>query len=116
MKPLNVTTFEELVEKHPSVHKLKGGDKRDEKIAGLKAKVLQTVKATERKKRSLSCESIKSGCSGWGGDEANLDRDYSADRRTRNRSEDESIPQVAKKPHRQGRPILQNPKILISKK
>ena len=121
VKPLNVNAFEELVEKHPSVHKLRRGDKRDEKIAGLKSKVLQTLKVTERKKRSLSCDSIKSGCSGWGVDEVNLDskeRDSSTDSRgkVRRRSEDEIHSKAAKKPHHQRKTILQPPKIVISKK
>ena len=107
-----------IVENHPSVHKLKRGDKREEKITGLKAKVLQTLKVTERKKRSLSCENIRSGCSGWGMEETSLNRDKSTDSRgsVRNRSEDEENPKAPKKLNQQKKPILNPPKILISQK
>ena len=69
VKPVDVKAFEELVEQHPSVHKLKRDDKHDEKIAGLKTKVLQTLKVKERRHRDLSSDSVKSDCSGWGGDD-----------------------------------------------
>ena len=62
IKPVNEDAFVELVENHPTVHKLRRGDKRDEKIAGLKTKVLDTLKVKERRNRDLSCESIKSDC------------------------------------------------------
>ena len=64
IKPIIVNAFENLVENHPSVHKLKRGDKRDEKVAGLKTKVLDTLKVKERRNRDLSTESINSDCSG----------------------------------------------------
>ena len=116
--PLNLNDFDELVEKHPSVNKLRRGDKRDEKVAGLKAKVLQTLKVTERKRRSLSYDSIKSDCSGWGGDENGLERDLSSGSRgsIRKRSEEESNPGGAKKSLKKSKLILKPPKIVITKK
>jgi hypothetical protein len=65
MKPRNVEEFDNMVEKHPTVDKLKGDDKRESKVANLKKKILDTLKVEEKKKRDLSCESVKSDCSGW---------------------------------------------------
>ena len=113
VKPVDVKAFEELVEQHPSVHKLKRDDKCDEKIAGLKTKVLQTLKVKERRHRDLSSDSVKSDCSGWGGDD-NLEN--RGEVRPRPISDDEDILQIAKKTIKQTRPILRPPKILISKK
>ena len=56
--PKNVDAFENLVEHHPSLNKLKRDNKRDEKVAKLKGKVLDTLKVVERKKRDLSCDSV----------------------------------------------------------
>ena len=114
IKPLDTKVFEALVEDHPAVHKLRRGDKRDEKIAALKTKVLDTLKVTERRKRNLSCESISSDCPGWGLEDPNPARDQSRGS-VRKRSEEENLPHVAKKPHHQSRPLLKPPKILVSK-
>ena len=65
MKPRNVEEFDNMVEKHHTVDKLKGDDKRESKVANLKKKILDTLKVEEKKKRDLSCESVKSDCSGW---------------------------------------------------
>ena len=113
VKPVDEKAFEELVEQHPSVHKLKRDDKREEKIAGLKTKVLQTLKVKERKHTDLSCDSIKIDCSGWGGNEHS---DSRGEVRPRPPSGDEENLESAKKSHRQTRPLLRPPKILISKK
>ena len=113
MKPKNKEVFDTIFDKHPSINKLKRGDNRDEKIAGLKTKILDTLKVAEKKKRDLSCESIKSWCSGWNKEE--VGRSTSTDSRgeTRQRSEDEEDPS---QPKRQSRPLLRPPKILITKK
>ena len=66
MKPRNVEEFDNMVEKHPTVDKLKRDDKRESKVANLKKKILDTLKVEEKKKRDLSCDSVKSDCSGWG--------------------------------------------------
>ena len=115
VNPINSTAFDKLVESHPSVHKLRRGDKRDEKIAGLKSKVLDTLKVKERRKRDLSAESVKSECPGWDMDETKH-REKSTDSRgsVRPRSEDDHSIQVSKKLHHQARPPLKPPKILIS--
>ena len=57
VKPKNKKAFEKLIDQHPTVHTLKRGENRDRKVAGLKAKVLDTLKVAERKKRDLSCDS-----------------------------------------------------------
>ena len=115
--PLNIEAFEKLIEEHPSVHTLKRDDKRDGKVAKLKEKVLDTLKLDERKKRDLSCESIKSDCSGWGHSGSLSDREKSPDVRgaTRLRSEDDEPVPDAKKSLRNSRSTLRPPKIVISK-
>ena len=75
--PKNVDAFENLVEHHPSLIKLKRDNKRDEKVAKLKGKVLDTLKVMERKKRDLSCDSVKSWTSDWG---STSDREKSSER------------------------------------
>ena len=67
MKPRNAFAY---VEKHPSVDKLKRDNKREGKVANLKKKILDTLKVEEKKKRDLSVESVRSGCSDWGNDGA----------------------------------------------
>ena len=114
--PKDVKEFDKSIEHHPTVHKLKRGDKRDEKVAALKSKVLKTLKVKERKKRDLSCESVRSGCSGWDGDEDTRDRSSSVGSRgsVRPRSDDEDELQRAKKSAHQHQPILRPPKIILS--
>ena len=112
--PKNVDAFENLVEHHPSLNKLKRDNKRDEKDAKLKGKVLDTVKVVERKKRNLSCDSVKSWTSDWG---STSDREKSSERgSTRPRSED-SDPEHHKpnKTLRKSRAVLLPPKIIVSK-
>ena len=58
IKPVDVKAFEVLVENHPYVYKLKRGDKRDDKIAGLKTKVLDTLKVKERRNRDLTASKV----------------------------------------------------------
>ena len=115
IKPVDVKAFEVLVENHPSVHKLKRGDKRDDKIAGLKTKVLDTLKVKERRNRDLSCDSIKSDCSGWS---MSSNRDKSTDSRgsVRCGSEEDLTLHAAKKPHKSRSPTIKPPTILVSKK
>ena len=60
---------------------LKRDNKRDQRVASLKEKVLNTLKVSEKKKRDLSCESVRSGCSGWGPGGTSSDRDLSSDSR-----------------------------------
>ena len=119
MIPKNKEAFEKLVEMHPTVNKLKRDVNRDEKVANLKAKVLETLKVNEKKKRDLSCESVKSGCLGWDSGAAESER-RSADgsrSRTRNRSgnsDDESNQSKPSKQARKSRTFLQPPKIILS--
>ena len=117
MVPLNLEAFEKMIEEHPSVHTLKRDDKRDGKVANLKKKILNTLKVNERKTRDLSCESVKSDCSGWGHGGSASDREKSPDIRgaTRPRSDDEDNEPEAKKSQRISRTILRPPKIVISK-
>ena len=112
VKPKDNDAFDKLVEQHPTVHKLKRGDTRDEKIAGLKTKVLDTLKVVERKKRDMSYDSVKSGCSGW-----DKERGLSTDSRgeIRQRSDDEDDHVKPKKTQRPSRPLLRPPKILVTK-
>ena len=63
--PKDHLAFDKFVETHPTVNKLKRDKTRDEKVASLKEKVLETLKVHEKKKRDISCDSVKSGCSGW---------------------------------------------------
>ena len=117
LKPKDQVAFDELLEKHPSVNKLKRDDKREQKIANLKKKVLNTLKVSVRKNRDLSCESIKSGCSGWGSGSSS-DRDRSTNSRgdVRPRSDDEeNASSLPKKSLRRSRSHLHPPKIIISK-
>ena len=116
IKPKNKKAFESLIEHHPTVDKLRRGDKRDKKVAGLKAKVLDTLKVAERRKRNLSCDSVRSDCSGWG-DENFRERELSTDSsqgRVRKRSEDDFADLEPKKSNRQTKPILLPPKIILS--
>ena len=111
VKPKDTNAFDTLIEHHPTVHKLKRGDKRDKKVAGLKAKVLDTLKVAEKKKRHLSCDSVKSDCSGWG------ENDYKERNpsrgRVRQRSE-ESKDQESKKSKSLKKTVLLPPKIILS--
>ena len=68
MKPRNVAAFDQMVEKHPSVDKLKRDSKHEGKVDNLKKKILDTLKVEEKKKSDLSVESVRSDCSGWGND------------------------------------------------
>ena len=113
VKPKNKKAFDNLVEQHPTVHTLRRGDNRDKKVAGLKAKVLDTLKVAERRKRALSCESLKSECSGWGVDDCSCERSGSRGQ-VRPRSEDEHSDLGSKKNTSQTKPILQPPKIVLS--
>ena len=117
LKPRNLEAFEQMIEEHPSVHTLKRDDKREGKVANLKKKILDTLKVEERKKRDLSCDSVKSDCSGWGLGGAGSDRDKSPGSRgeTRHRSEDEEMESQVKKSMRKSRKILKPPKIVLSK-
>ena len=110
--PKNHEAFEKLVKEHPSVHTMKRDSKREIKIANLKKKILDTVKVQERRKRDISCESVRSDCSGWG--RSNDSRDKSTDSRgeVRPRSEDEEPNNHAKK--RASRQVLKPPKIILS--
>ena len=111
MKPKNIEAFNSLVNKHPSVNKIRQDNKREQKIENLKEKVLDTLKVSERRGRDLSCESVRSGCSGWG------DRDRSTDSRgeVRPRSEDDepSLTQP-KKSYRKSRSLINPPKIVVT--
>ena len=114
IKPKDKKAFDNLIEQHPTVNTLKRGENRDKKVAGLKAKVLDTLKVAERKKRNLSCESIKSGCSGWDIDDNFRERSLSRGK-VRPRSEDEvSNNRDSKKPNRESRNVLLPPKIILS--
>jgi hypothetical protein len=113
IKPKNKKAFDKLVEQHPTVHTLRRGDNRDKKVAGLKAKVLDTLKVAERRKRDLSCESLKSECSGWGVDDNSRERCGSRGQ-VRPRSEDEESVMLAKKLNIQTKSLLQPPKIVLS--
>ena len=106
-----------MIEEHPSVHTLKRDNKRDGKVANLKKKILDTLKVEEKKKRDLSCDSIRSDCSGWGLGGAGSDRERSPGSRgeTRQRSEDEEPESQVKKSMRKSRTILKPPKIVLSK-
>ena len=120
--PKDHLAFNKFVETHPTVNKLKRDKTRDEKVASLKEKVLETLKVHEKKKRDISCESVKSDCSGWdsstsgGGDGA---RDSSANSRgkVRNRSDDsddvKDKPKSDKQP-RKSRKLLKPPKIILT--
>ena len=82
--------------------KLKRGAICDEKIVHLKSKVLQTLKLVERRKRDLSCESVKSTSSNWDVDDTSRARDSSTVSRgcVRNRSESEDdLPDEKKTQH-----------------
>ena len=112
MKRKDQAAFDSMLDKHPSVNKLKRDNKRDQKIENLKEKVLITLKVSERKNRDLSCESVRSGCSGWG------DRDRSTDSRgeVRPRSDDEENEhQNLPKKERRSKPLLNPSKIVITK-
>ena len=118
IKPKDEVAFDTLLEKHPSVNKLRRDNKRDKKVANLKEKVLNTLKVSEKKRRDLSCESVRSGCSGWGPGGSGSDRDLSTDSRgeIRQRSDDEDFKDTQpKKSLRRSRSLLQPPKIIISK-
>ena len=112
VRPKSLEQFDQLIEKHPSVNKLRRDDKRDGKVANLKKKVLNTLKVDEQKKRDLSCDSIKSDCSAWGND-GNSDTEIRGE--TRNRSDDETIEPDRKKQVRQSRQLLKPPKIVLTK-
>ena len=118
MKPRNPAAFDQMVEKHPSVDKLKRDNKREGKVANLKKKILDTLKVEEKKKRDLSVESVRSGCSDWGNDRAGCvnDREKSPASRgsTRARSDDEESAGKPKKSFRPSRSILKPPKIVLS--
>lgn len=119
MIPKNTEAFEKLVEMHPTVNKLKRDKHRDTKVANLKAKVLQTLKVNERKKRDLSCDSIRSGCLGWNQETGGSDRDASTDSRgkTRARSDDSDedlLHPKSDKQARKSRSFLKPPKIILS--
>ena len=86
--------------------------KHDGKVANLKKKVLNTLKVEEQRKRDLSCESIKSNCSGWG-DDPNSDSEVRGE--TRNRSDDDESEPDPKKQLRQSRKLLKPPKIVLTK-
>ena len=115
VKPKDTKAFDTLVEQHPTVHTLRRGDDRDKKVAGLKAKVLDTLKVAERRKRDISSDSLKSECSGWDVDDNFRDRSTSRGR-VRPRSEDEYSELDAKKLQgQQKKPTSKPPKILLSK-
>ena len=113
VEPKNKKAFEKLIDQHPTVHNLKKGDNCDRKVAGLKEKVLDTLKVAERRKRELSCDSLKSECSGWGVDDRSRDRSGSRGQ-IRARSDDDLSDLENKKPSSQMKPILQPPKIILS--
>ena len=120
VSPKNQKNFDDLVQLHPTVHKLKRGDTRDKKVENLKTKVLQTLKVVERRRRDLSCESVKSSCSLWDQDEQSKTRDLSTESRgsVRQRSSDseEDLPKSKKAQHQsRSRRCLQPPKILLTK-
>ena len=116
MKPRNVDAFNQMIEKHPLVDKLKRDKKREEKVTNLKKKVIATLKVKERRERDLSCDSVRSGCSGWGQGEASSDREKSSERgETRHRSDDDDNGPLPKKTLKKSKPLLQPPKIVLSK-
>ena len=113
IKPRDKKAFDNLIEHHPTVNTLKRGENRDKKVAGLKAKVLDTLKVNERKKRNLSCDSVKSGCSGWESDSNHRDRSLSRGK-IRQRSDDETPHNEVKKPNRENKHVTLPPKIVLS--
>ena len=109
--PKNPKAFSDLVEQHPMVNKLKRDTKRNEKVEKLKGKVLDTLKVKERKDRSLSCESVKSGISDWGDTDSMSERGS-----TRPRSDDSDTENPnPKKSSRKSRPAIKPPRIVMSK-
>ena len=115
--PRNAKDFDNLIEEHPSVNTLKRDEKRDGKVANLKKKILDTLKVEERKNRDLSCDSVKSDCSGWGlgGDNSDREKSPSIRGETRPRSEDEENGSKPNKSIRKSRPVLKAPKIVLFK-
>ena len=114
MVPKDNEAFEKMVDMHPAVNKLKRDAHRDEKVANLKKKVLETLKVNEKKKRDISCESVKSECLGW-----DSGRSSSIDSRgkIRNRSDDsdDGGPQPkSEKQSRKSRSLLKPPKIVLT--
>ena len=71
----------------------------------------------ERRKRDLSCDSMKSSSSDWGVDETSRNRDLSTGSRgsTRARSDSEDDTNHPNKAARHSRSLLKPPKILITK-
>ena len=115
MKPRNLEAFNQMVEKHPSVDKLKRDQKREEKVTNLKKKILATLKVKNRRERDLSCDSVRSGCSGWGLGGASSDREQSSERgETRHRSDDDENEPESKKIVKRSKSLLQPPKIVLS--
>ena len=119
MVPKDKEAFEKLVEMHPTVNKLKRDTNRDQKVSNLKEKVLATLKVNERRKRDWSCESVKSGCSGWGSGAAGNERSNSTDSRGRVRersddSDEESHQPKSDKQPRKSRSLLKPPKIILT--
>ena len=106
-----------MIEEHPSVNTLRRDDKRDSKVANLKQKIFDTLKVEEKKKRDLSCESVRSDCSGWGHGGGTSDRDISpisrGETRPRSEGDDEEISKPQKS-RRQSRAVLRPPKIVLS--
>ena len=114
----NLEAFDKMIEEHPSVHTLKRDSKREKKIENLKKKIFDTLKVNERKKRDLSCDSVRSDCSGWdqGGTSDGEKRSDSSNRgATRPRSDDDEKEPDRKKSMRNSRTVLKPPKIVISK-
>ena len=119
MVPKDKEAFEKLVEMHPTVNKLKRDTNRDQKVSNLKEKVLATLKVNERRKRDWSCESVKSGCSGWGSGAVVNERSNSTDSRGRVRersddSDEESQQPKSDKLPRKSRSVLKPPKIILT--
>ena len=111
MKPIDINAFDQLIEKHPAVNKLKRDSKRQVKINDLKKKVLDKLKVEEVRKRDISCDSIKSDCSAWGDGQS----DTETRGETRGRSDDDDSERTSKKKARQSRNLLKPPKIVLSK-
>ena len=115
--PKNIKAFDQMIEEHPSVNTLRRDDKRDSKVANLKQKIFDTLKVEEKKKRDLSCESVRSDCSGWGHGGGTSDRDISpisrGETRPRSEGDDEEISKPQKS-RRQSRAVLRPPKIVLS--
>ena len=114
--PKDHEAFNKFVETHPTVNKLKRDKTRDEKVASLKEKVLETLKVHEKKKRDISCESVQSGCSGW---DSGGGRGISTESRgkVRNRSDDSDDDREKPKSDKQARksrPYLKPPKIILT--